>query len=234
MSETDAMDRTNDCGGDAAAYVLGALEPAEADEFERHLAECVVCRDEVDALTGVVQALPMSAPQRPAPARLRRRVMRAVRQEPKRQGTRGRRLIRSGSWSGSRAAAGALAAAAVTALAVLGGLDLSSSSPSGRVIRARVAGSAGSAELRVSQGRGELVVRHLSPPPPGHVYEVWLKAPGAKPRPASVLFSVTRTGSADVGLPGTLRGISQVMVTPEPDGGTLAPTHSPIIVASLS
>jgi hypothetical protein len=88
--------------------------------------------------------------------------------------------------------------------------------------------------VRVRDGRAELVVRHLSPPPPGHVYEVWLKAPGAAPVPASVLFSVSSGGSAEVGLPGALRGSRQVLVTPEPRGGSPAPTHAPVIVAALT
>ena len=70
------MSGTHDCGGDAAAYVLGALEPGEAEAFRAHMHECAVCRDEVEALGGVVQALPMAAPQYLAPRGLRRRVMR--------------------------------------------------------------------------------------------------------------------------------------------------------------
>ena len=34
---------------DAAAYVLGSLEPSEDEAFRRHLAGCVLCRDEVAA-----------------------------------------------------------------------------------------------------------------------------------------------------------------------------------------
>jgi len=234
MSESEAMSANHDCGGDAAAYVLGALEPAEAEAFSRHLEQCAVCRDEVDVLEGVVQALPMAAPQHPAPRRLRRRVLRAVRDQPKGAGHRPRRLLGAGGWPNPRIALGALAAAAVVAVAVIGGVELAGGGGGARVIRASVAGVTGSAELRVADGHGELIVSHFSPPPSGHVYEVWLKAPGARPVPANVLFTVTRNGAAEVGLPDSLAGISQVMVTPEPDGGSPAPTHSPVIVAQLS
>jgi anti-sigma-K factor RskA len=227
------MSADHDCGGDAAAYVLGALEPAEAEAFSRHLEQCTVCRDEVDALEGVVQALPMAAPQHPAPRRLRRRVMRAILDEPKAADHRPRRLLPASSWSSPRVALGALIAAAVVAIAVIGGLDLSGGG-STRVIRATVAGVTGSAELRVTNGHGELIVSHFSRPPVGHVYEVWLQSPGSRPVPANVLFTVTSTGSAEVGLPGSLAGISQVMVTPEPDGGSRAPTYSPVIIARLT
>ena len=54
---------THDCGGEAAAYALGALDAAHAREFLHHLEHCAVCRDEVEVLRGVVEALPMAAPQ---------------------------------------------------------------------------------------------------------------------------------------------------------------------------
>jgi len=216
---------------DAAAYVLGALEPAEAEAFRQHLAGCALCQEEIDSLRPAVQALPMSAPQRPAPRPLRRRVMRAVRAELRASAPRRRAFALRGLRA--RAALGGIAAAAALGIGLGVGLGLSGS-PSGRLIRAQVLGISGSAELRLSSGRGELIVRHLSPPPPGEVYEVWLKPPGSKPVPASVLFTVDQRGEAVVGLPGSLRGIGAVMVTPEPRGGTTAPTHSPVIVARLT
>ena len=234
MSESEAMSRDHDCGADAAAYVLGALEPVEAEAFRRHLDQCAVCRDEVDVLGGVVQALPMAAPQQPMPKGLRRRVIRAVRQE---SGARASPLVRrpsTWSWLSARPVLSSLAVAAVVAVAIVLAVTLPRGGGSGRIIQAQVAGISGTAQLRVNGARGELVVRHLTPPPPGHVYEVWLKAPDRNPVPASVLFSVSPNGSAAVGLPGSLRGVSQVMVTPEPNGGTRAPTHTPVIVASLT
>lgn len=233
MSISRDMPGTHDCGGDAAAYLLGALEPGEAEAFRRHLEDCAVCRDEIEALGGVVDALPMAAPQHPAPKRLRRRLMRAVRAEPKPRISPRRRLV---GWSVGhpRAAAVAMAGAAALAAAAVVGVELSTRGQGARVIEARVAGVSGVAELSVTGGRGELIVRRFSRPPPGHVYEVWLKRSGRPPTPASVLFSVGSGGSADVGLPSSLSGISEVLVTSEPDGGSPAPTHSPVIVAPLT
>ena len=68
-----------DCVSDAAPYVLGSLEPAEAETYERHLTGCPVCGDEVSTLRQVVEALAMAVPQRRLPTSLRRRVLRAVR-----------------------------------------------------------------------------------------------------------------------------------------------------------
>jgi anti-sigma-K factor RskA len=227
------MSETRDCGGDAAAYVLGALEADEATAFREHLASCVVCRDELAAFQQVVDALPMAAPQHPVPRRLRRRVLRAVRSKPKpaRAGG-GLRLLHPGAgrWP---ALAGAMLVTA--ALATAGGLELASGGSSGvRVIQARVTGSPGTAELRVAGGHAELIVRHLPPPSAGRIYELWLKRAGQAPSPTSALFSVTGNGSGDVGVPGDLRGVSEVLVTEEPAGGSLVPTNAPVIAATLA
>jgi anti-sigma-K factor RskA len=235
MTPGEEMSGTHDCGGDAAAYALGALEPAEAEAFERHLERCAVCRDETEALRETVAALPMAAPQLPPPRRLRRGVMRALRAGPSPLATRDhasmsrRRRLRS-----ARPVLAALTVALVVAAAGVTGLKLSSRGATERVIAARVTGISGSAQVRVHDGRAELVVRHLSPPPRGHVYEVWLKELGAAPVPASVMFSVNAEGSADVGLPGRMHGVSQILVTPEPHGGSRTPTHQPVIVAALT
>ena len=231
MSESETMSETHDCGGDAAPYILGALELDEAEAFRRHLEQCTVCRDELEALRGVVQALPMAAPQVSPPRSLRRRVLRAARDEP-RLSPSPPRLVRLG-WAAPRMTLATLGATLVAAAVVVTGVELSSGSSVGRVIQAQVSGISGTAQLRLSGSHGELIVHHLTPPPSGHIYEVWLKAPGARPVAASVLFSVNAKGAADVGLPAELHGISQVMVTPEPRGGSPLPTHAPVIVASL-
>jgi Anti-sigma-K factor rskA len=102
-----------------------------------------------------------------------------------------------------------------------------------RVVPAHVVGGRGSAELRVARGRGQLIVHGLMPPPPGDVYQVWLEPAHSPPLPTQVLFTVAGSGSIDIKLPGTMSGISEVLVTPEPPGGSLSPTHPPVIVVHL-
>jgi anti-sigma-K factor RskA len=231
MTDQERTSDKHDCGGDAAAYVLGALEPHEAEAFRSHLAECTVCRDEVEALGGVVQALPMAAAQYRAPRSLQRRIMRDVRHEP-RLAPEPRRNRWRPVLAGRVGLTSALAACAVAAAAVVTTVELSAGGAA-TVIQARVSGIAGSAQLRVAHGRGELVVRHLTPPGRGNVYEVWLQSGSAAPVPASVLFGVSSGGNADVGLPTRLHGVRSVLVTSEPLGGSKAPTHRPVIVARL-
>jgi anti-sigma-K factor RskA len=229
------MSAANDCGGDAAAYVLGALEPDEAEEFRRHLASCIVCRDEVTALQQVADALPMAAPYQPPPKGLRRQVLRAVRAEPKpgpARAPRERLLPRIRVLPRRTVAVGGLL---VAAIAIGGGIELASTGSTGsRLIQANVIGLPGTAQLRVASGHAVLVVNHMPPPPSGHIYELWLKRGDKPPSPTRTLFSVTSAGAGDVGVTGDLRGVSEVLVTPEPAGGSLAPTHAPVIVAQLT
>jgi anti-sigma-K factor RskA len=107
------------------------------------------------------------------------------------------------------------------------------SAPRTRTYAAQVTGSTGTASLVVTGNTGELIVRHFAAPPQGKIYEVWLARPHRAPAPTSALFSVTRNGSGDVTVPGSLRGVTQVMVTPEPAGGSRVPTHAPVISAHI-
>jgi hypothetical protein len=119
---------------------------------------------------------------------------------------------------------------------VIGGLAFSSgSSVRTEVIRAVVVapGHHATAELRKVGSRLELVVVGMPAPPPGRIYEVWLEHGTEAPLPTDVLFSVTKTGSGSVGVPGNLHGVSKVLVTDEPLGGSLSPTRTPVIVGSV-
>jgi anti-sigma factor RsiW len=230
----DPMEGTQHCGGDAAAYVLGALDPEEVEAFHRHLTECAICRDEVASLQHTVDALPMAAPQLQMPRGLRRRVMSEVsadaRRSRRRQGgsVTAPRLERR--WIPSRPAL-AVGTLAALALAAFGGVELSSSgSTQARVISASV----GVAQLRVGGGHAELVVHRLPQPATGRIYEVWLQRGHAAPSPTRALFSVTKAGDGTVDVPGDLHGVTAVMVTQEPAGGSLAPTSAPVIVAKLT
>jgi anti-sigma-K factor RskA len=234
MTEDDPMSEKRDCGGDAAAYVLGALEAEEADAFRRHLQTCVVCRDEVSEFTAVVDVLPLAAPPQRLPRSLKRRVMADVRGEPRRSRSR-RTGPRTFGWLAgiSRPVLGAAATVGVVVVAATAVL-IGSGASGTRLIPATVSSRSATAVLRLSGGRGELILHGMPAPPAGQVYEVWIKRPAQPPAPTSALFEVTSSGAGTVGVPGDLRGVSQVMVTAEPAGGTKVPTHPPVIVANLT
>jgi anti-sigma-K factor RskA len=156
-------------------------------------------------------------------AELRRRVMLAVRAEPK-------RVVAAASSPRRRfPVAGALALVGMLGVLVVAGrVELQ---PDGSPVRV-IPASVGFARLRVSAGRGEMFVTHLPPPPADRVYQLWLERGTGAPAP-STLFTVTSQGTADVALPGYAAGVTRVLVTVEPAGGSPAPTSRPLIVAPL-
>jgi anti-sigma factor RsiW len=224
MSECGA-----ECGADVAAYALGSLDDAERRSFERHLATCAVCPDELAVFEQVVDALARGGSLQRAPAGLRGRVLDDVGSDA------ARRAAPTAKRTGFRRPALALCALLIAAVAVAGALR-SGSSPGlvSHVIQARVIGSSGSAEVRRSSDHAELVIHHLSPPPSGEIYQVWLNRPGRRAQPTTALFNVTTAGDAVIDVPGNLRHVEQIMVTPEPAGGTQVPTHPAVITAQLT
>jgi len=236
MNGTDTQSNPRPCGDDVAAYALGALDPAEAEAFRTHLETCAVCRDELAAFQHVVDVLPLSTTRQRAPRALRRRVIGSVQREPELElggERRGRPRPLLGRLASARPALALGAAVAVAAL-VVGGIELGNSGTvKTRVYAAHVTGS-GSAHITLTGGHAELIVHHLTPPPAGKIYEVWLGRPHRAPQPTSALFSVTASGDGDVEVPGNLGGVNLVMVTPEPAGGSRVPTGAPVIQAPLS
>ena len=61
-----------------AAYALGALEPAEVETLERHVADCAECREYLFWLDPAVDLLQASVEQREAPKRRKRALMAEV------------------------------------------------------------------------------------------------------------------------------------------------------------
>lgn len=222
------------CGEDVAAYALGALEPTEAEAFARHLETCSVCRDELEAFQQVVDLLPMTAPAFKASPKLRRRVRRAIADEPHpAAGAANEARPSHRRWRPEwlpRPVLGVAAGLAAIAIALV--IVLSGGGSSTRVVHAQVSGR-GSASLKISGHHAELIVQHFAAPPSGKIYEVWLVRGKRAPQPTSALFDVNAGGNGVVDVPGSLEGVSQVLVTPEPAGGSKVPTHTPVIAAKL-
>ena len=64
----------------------------------------------------------------------------------------------------------------------------------------------GSASLKISGHRAELIVQHFAAPPSGKIYEVWLVHGKQAPQPTSALFDVNADGNTAVDVPGSLEG----------------------------
>jgi anti-sigma-K factor RskA len=226
---------------DAAPYVLGALSEHELESYQRHLSGCVECAVEVAALQPVADSLALGVVRVDAPPDLRARLMAVVGGEAELLHAAGHEADiaprRRAGWRARLApalgAAAALAAGlAIGALAINGGTSTVTRT---QTIQAAVVapGRHATAVLRKVGSHVVLVLTGMPAPPAGHIYEVWLERGTQAPQPTDVLFSVTHSGGGSVGVPDTLAGVSKVLVTAEPLGGSPKPTREPVIVASI-
>jgi anti-sigma-K factor RskA len=223
--------RAPGCGDDVAPYLLGALQSPDAERFERHLAECELCRADLERLRPVVDALPATTDPVEPPPELRGRIMAEVRRDAA-QRRRAEHAARSGRPAWLRPVP-ALAAACVLLLAgVAVGIGLSGGSS--RTVDGQVAVAGGTATLRIDDGDGELRVAGLPSPPSDRVWQVWLVRGGGAPEPTDALFTTDREGRASVAVPGDLDDVDRVLVSEEPRGGSRAPTTTPKIDVRLS
>ena len=216
-----------------AAYLLGALEPNETADLERHLAGCDRCRDELDWLRPAIDLLPESTTQLEPPPALRARLLAEVRSDAAELGAgvaakpgaaAARKRWRRGAWlrPATALAALALVAAAVAGYALNGG----DSGPATTTFHGQGAGSLRAA-LERSGDSGTLKLTGLRQAPASHVYQAWVQQ-GRRIKPIS-LFDARHNGTASVSLEHQLDGAKAVMVTVEPRGGSRQPT-SPTIV----
>jgi anti-sigma-K factor RskA len=235
-NETTGHGRFRD---DVAPWLLGALPDEERREFERHLARCGRCREEVAALRPAVEALPLAAAPVVPPPELCDRVMTVVESEARLLQAAGeqadrpprRERRRRNVFGGLRPAFVAAMAALVLAVGVGGYLIGNAGGGGARVVAAKVTFPAAQASVRTEGGTASLQLANMPAPPKGRVYQVWLKRDGRMPQPTRALF-VVRSGS--VTIPGGIKGANQVLVTAEPAGGSLQPTTQPVIVANTT
>lgn len=224
---------------EAAAYVLGALDEDETRLYREHIRACATCRREVAELRPAVDMLSMTSPAMQAPPELRDRLMAVVNSEAE--------LLRAAGHEADRPPArrsrwrprpiAALAGAAALALGVaVGALVIDTGSGAGPTRQVQGVAPAGAqALLRQSGGRAELDVANLAPPASGRIYQVWVQRGKHNPVATDALFGVNH-GHATVSVPGSLSGVSQVMVTAEPMGGNVTgmPSAPPVISVRLT
>ncbi len=193
-----------------AAYALDALDPGEAEAYERHLGQCEECREQLAELNETAAALAFGAVAPAPPARLRASILEAAAAERTNVVPLSRRRwVTRGL---------ALAAAAAACIAVGLGVSLSQSSPPPQ-----------SWTVAVGQnGKATISVSGLASAPDGKTYEAWVIPAGHAARPAG-LFSGSTSG---VHLSGTVPQHAVVAVTLEPVGGSKKPTTTPIFSTS--
>lgn len=233
------------------AYVLDAVSELERAAFERHLAECEACGQEVRELRETASRLGQAAVAPAPPADLKLRVMATisgVRQLPPESGFAGGLPLEAGRRRSGWTLRLLSAAAAVflVATVVLGVLLVreSGSARDSRAYADSLAGLLQSGDAKVasarpstggtatvvvsrSQGKAMVITDGVPHPDGGKVYEAWLVDPdGTTMRPAGVL-----TGTS-LRLPpiGTARGVG---LTIEPPGGSATPSLPPIVTVDF-
>jgi anti-sigma-K factor RskA len=214
-----------------AAYLLGALEPGEAAELERHLAGCEVCRTELEWLRPAIQLLPESAPRVEPPEELRRRLMEQVRSEAESApAPRRARRRRIGAWS-LRPVAGL--AALVLVVAAVAAYAIGSGDSGGGNTTTVVAGNSPGvvAEVVRDGGSGTLHLANLRQLPSDKVLQAWVERDG-RVVSAKTLFVPNQDGTASATID-DMKGVKTVMVTAEPRGGSVQPTSPPIVSVSI-
>ena len=232
-----------------ASYVLGALPDDEHDRFVAHLATCEDCQAAVAELQVAADALALASVQRQPPPELKDRIMSVVRSEAQlRQAAEGADprpaaaapAQRKRPWwrrrfLGLGPIPAAVAASLIVAVLVAGGILIANGGNDTRTVQGQVliaSAPTARAAVKLSDDGTKLSVSGMPEPPAGKVYQVWLKPPMQAPRPTRALFRVDAKGDADVQIQDSrLKGIEQVLVTAEPDGGSRAPTSDPVIAA---
>lgn len=226
-----------------AAYALDALDPAERQAYERHLADCERCQEELATMWETTEALAVAATGPESRPELRERILSAARAEP--------HVVVPFVPRRSRAVpalAAAAALAAVVALAVgAWGAGLSSDLDEARSALARerataavladpeartVLLQAGDGRLVVDpDGRAVVVLDGLDPAPAGKTYQLWIVPDGDV---AGAVSGGLLAGEevTDVALvEGTVADGDLVAVTIEDAGGARAPTTDPIVAS---
>jgi Anti-sigma-K factor rskA/Putative zinc-finger len=248
-------------GGDphtlAGAYAMDAVAEPDRARFERHLAGCESCRQEIRGLREATAVLAAGAAVQPPPA-LRDAALRAAAQTRQLPPSV---LQAAAGWTAPRdlgrrrwmsrlavSVAGALAAFAVAAGVVTYGmqhrLDQAQlhdhavaavlSAPDATMLSAPVS-TGGTATVVMSHRERALVfaVADLRTLPAAQSYELWLIGPAGS-RPAGMIPGSSRGGMAG---PMVISGLAvgdSVGMTVEPTGGSSHPTSPPVVLVSLT
>ena len=240
---------------DVATYALGALAAPEAARVREHLKTCAECRAEYQALAPTALAVAHESPDAAPSPLLKARIMRGVRGEATAPARRASAPI---VWPAYLVAAACFCVAIVSSLVNLSLMEQlksaqnevaqSQHSESGLTRnladeKTMVADLMDDSAQRYTVRDGQVVrvasrlyitLHDLPKPPRGKVYQAWTQAKGAKIMSPSVTFIPNAAGVAAVALPVDGRATQAVAVSVEPEGGSKAPTTTPVVVQSLN
>jgi anti-sigma-K factor RskA len=211
---------------DLAAYMLGALEPAEATELECHLEGCARCREEMRWLGPAVHSLPESIERQEPPPSLRANLMAEVQEDVREAESRSAPDRSWRQWILKPAVGFAVVALLVAG--VVGyevGKDDSGTGGGASTVVRQVDGL--TVKMVQEDSAGTLQIEGLEPLPSDKVLEAWVEREG-EVEAVPALFVPDRHGHAEATI-ADMTGVEVVMVTEEPPGGSEAPTGEPIM-----
>lgn len=234
----------------SAAYALDAVDADEREAFEEHLADCEICRADVESFRDTAAGLGASLASSPS-ASLRDNVLSritATRQDapitgPSVIGLDAARRRRRTAWVAGLAGAAAASVAAVIGLAAIergSGSDpfatelaIVMEQSDSQVLDLEVQGSA-QGEFRVawseSLGRAVLIGEDLPPAPDGKAYELWLITPDE----SMAMYVLDPAGDGDVHVALDAPAAPAAWaITVEPDEGTPTATGEIIFVSNV-
>jgi anti-sigma factor RsiW len=223
---------------DVGAYLLGALPDLDRQAFERHLAGCPECREDVDRLRPAADALPRSVEPLEPPATLKASLMEAIRSDGPEPEPLGRRLAaRVRLPLRMRPAVAWAAAALLVVVGIATGFGVGRAldddgvrTVAAQVDQAQLRGARASLSVPEDGEAGAILrVNRMPSPGRGRVYQAWVQRNGeVVPQPT---FEVDARGGGAVALPGDLSNAEAVLVTRERRGGARTPSEDPVVSA---
>ncbi len=211
----------------SAGYALDALEPEERDAFERHLAGCPECQEEIAAFWEVAGALAIAA-ESPAPRpELRERILADARAEKQIVVPLDSRRRVSPVLTAVTAVAAAVAIGlGIYAVSLNSDLDSTRSALTAQENAAALLADSSATSVALQSGTGRLVVGNdgeavlvlndLPPAPAGKTYQAWIVDDQI---PVSAGTFVSSGDQAVVPIPQAVPDGAVVAVTIEDSGG---------------
>ena len=207
-----------------AAYALDALDPDEEREYEKHLAHCEQCRDELTGFREAAGALALAVDPASPPPALRGRILDAARTE------RSNVVTLRPRWAYPVAALAAAAACAAIGFGIWAASLHSQLGQRDAALRSvPLSGKAAGSVVVGPSGKAALVLTNLAPPPAGKTYEAWV-LDGGNAYPAGLFDS--SGASVVVQLEHEVPRGARVGVTIEHAGGAKQPTLPPLAASS--
>ena len=219
-----------------AGYALDALDPAEREEYERHLDTCEQCQEELVAFLEVTGALAVAADgPAPSPA-LRERILADARAEQQNVVPLQSRRRHVPVLAVATAVAAAVAIGlGIYAISLNNDLDSTKAALTAQENAAAVLADPAATTVALQAGSGRLVVAaegdavlvldDLAPAPAGKTYQAWI-VEGTTPVSAGTFASAG--GQAIVPIPQAVPDGAVVAVTVEEAGGASTPSLPPV------